>query len=64
MLTVSGLIALAVGALMTFCFGWEAFREWCAKIDTPEEAKEFAFDTVGALCGLCVCATAIHSLVM
>jgi len=64
MFIVPGLIALAVGALIAFCFGWEAFREWCARIETREEAREFAFDVAGAVCGLCVIATAIRSLVM
>jgi uncharacterized protein with beta-barrel porin domain len=57
------LVALAAGALMTFCFGWEAFRGWANQIDTTDEAKGFAFDLGGALCGLCVVVTSIHSLV-
>ncbi len=62
MFVVPGVVALFAGACITVFGGWEAFGLWMAKLDTRAEVKEFAYSLAIVVTGLCVFASAFHSL--
>lgn len=63
MFVIPGIVTVAASLVVVGYFGWEAFRGYAAKIDTREEAKDFAIDLGWAFVGICAFLTALHSLV-